>query len=78
MQVQIPHDVFEDASSSHNATWKIFYAHHLETGAPYYECINAYTFHVENSYSAVQTYDQSLAWNQYLLLQEQKLSGVEG
>jgi len=46
-------------------------------GAPHYECINAYILDVEHSYSVVQTYDQSPAWNQNLLLQEQKLSGVE-
>jgi len=46
-------------------------------GTPHYECINAYILDVEHSYSVVQTYDPSPAWNQNLLLQEQKLSGVE-
>jgi len=73
----VPHDVTEDVSLRHNAAWKIFYAHHLQTAAPHYECINAYTFHVEHSYSVVQTYDPSPSWNQYLLFQEQKLSGIE-
>jgi len=45
--------------------------------APHYECINAYTFHVENSCFVVQKYNPSPAWNQNLLLQEQKLSAVE-
>ena len=47
MQAPVPHDVTEDASSRHKAARKIFYAHHLYSGAPHYECINAYTFHVE-------------------------------
>ena len=38
--------------------------------------MNVYTFHVEHSYSVVQTYDPS-PWNQNLLLHEQKLSGIE-
>jgi len=46
-------------------------------GAAHYERINPYTFDVEHSYSVVQTYDPSPAWNQNLLLQEQKPSGVE-
>jgi len=46
-------------------------------GAPHYECKNGYILDVEHSYSVVQTYDPSRAWNQNLLLQEQKLSGVE-
>jgi hypothetical protein len=46
-------------------------------GAPHYECIYAYIFDVEHSYSVVQTYDPPRAWNQNLLLQEQKLSEVE-
>jgi hypothetical protein len=39
--------------------------------------MNVYTFHVEHSYSVLQTYDPSLPWNQNPLLQEQKLSGIE-
>jgi len=41
------------------------------------ECINAYIFDAEHSYSAVQTYNHSPDWNQNLLLQKQKHSGVE-
>jgi hypothetical protein len=42
-----------------------------------YECPDApYIFHVEHCYSVVHTYDPSPPWNQHLLLQEQKLSGV--
>jgi hypothetical protein len=77
MQLPVPHDVIEDSSSKHNAAWQIFYAHHLSTAAPHCECINAYTSHVDHSYSVVQTNDTSAAWNQNLLLQEQKLSAAE-
>jgi hypothetical protein len=77
MKVPVPHDVTEDASSRHNAAWKIFYAHHLYTAAPLDACLNAYTFHVQHTYSVVQTYNSSPAWNQNPLLQEQKLSGLE-
>jgi len=77
MKVPVPQDLFEDASSKHNDAWKIFYVHQLYTDAPQYECVSAYTFDFEHSYSVVQTYDPSLAWNQYLLLQEQKQSGVK-
>jgi hypothetical protein len=75
--VPVPHDVTEDASLRHTAACKIFYAHHLSTGAPHYQGINVYTFHVEHSYFVVQTYDPTAAWNQNLFLQEQKLSGIE-
>jgi hypothetical protein len=75
--VPVPCDVTEDASSRQTASWKIFYVHHLQTGAPHYECMNSYTFHVEHYYSVVQTHGPSAAWNQNLLLQEQKLSGIE-
>jgi len=44
--------------------------------APHYECINAYILDAEDSFFVVQTYDSSPAWNQNLLHQEQKLSGV--
>jgi len=46
-------------------------------GAPNYKRINAYIFDIERSYSVFQTYNPSPAWNQNLLLQKQKLSGVE-
>jgi len=45
--------------------------------APHYERISAYAFDVEHSCFVVQKYDPSPAWNQNLLLQEQKLSAVE-
>jgi hypothetical protein len=76
MQVPVPHDVTEDESSRHTDTWKIFRALHLSSVALLYECINAYTIHVELSHSVVQIFDPSLAWNQNPLLQEQKESGA--
>jgi hypothetical protein len=64
MQVPVRHVVTDDSSLRHNAAWENFYA------APHYECRNAYTSHVDHSYSVVQTYDPSADWNQNLLLQE--------
>jgi len=46
-------------------------------GAPHYKRINAYIFDAEHNYSVVQTYNSSPAWNLNLLLQKQKISGVE-
>jgi hypothetical protein len=69
--------VIENSYSKHNAAWQILYALHLQTGAPHYECINAYTSPVDHSYSVVQAYDPSADWNQILLLQEQKPSAIE-
>jgi hypothetical protein len=71
MQLPVPHVVTDDSSSRHNAAWENFSA------APHYECINAYISPVDHSYSVVQPYDPSADWNQNLLLQEQKPSGVE-
>jgi len=45
--------------------------------APHYEHINACAFDVEHCCFVVQKYDPSPAWDQNVLLQEQKLSAVE-